>query len=384
MYPGAKESNGMIISQTTDLDVNPETGEVLEPSASLINSGSVVCLRMPEQGGAFAVETQGRTPGGGAVRGVIRGRSEASRRRFQQSMGRVNLTGVSGVMLLTLTWSEVPGHADQQRFLDNFIKWIMRRFHGAPVAWAKERGKVGGRWHFHLVVFGSDWVTCRLYQAAWNRIAGRFAGNVDVAFKQDAAVVRYLAKYLSKEVGVWQDAPARGGIEADEGALGTARAVDLGTTHISPQETHTGRTWGWRNYEKLPLHPVIRRKIPLSAAHKVRRCLAGIQKAELRGRVTQWKAWTASFDPDFTGAVCAPDWIRVSARKEKVHPGAYCAAHLEAAEREYVRFLRRGSHLARGSYDRRGWSCFVQGDGGPLLERLNAYLEGDSWLSLTN
>jgi hypothetical protein len=365
----------------------PESGSALpnlqasDQDATLITSGAVVRLRMPDPSPWNAVETVGKTPGGGSTRGIIRGRSKASRRRFQQGMGRIDLSAVPGVMLLTLTWSAdaIPEHSFQQRCLDNFLKWIVARFKGAPVAWAKERGTQGGRWHFHLVVFGCDYVTCQKYQSAWDRIAGRFAGNVDVKFKRDAAVVRYLAKYISKEVGVWQDDGAAPAGSCARSARGDGvRAVDLGTTHISPKEQHTGRTWGWRHYKKLSLCPVTRRKIPVRVAHQVRRTFARLQKAELRRRVDQWREWeTASnpnLDPETRGAV--PGWLDGAARKEKQHPWAYCGDHLRGALREYARFLRKGSHLARGSYDRRGWSCFATGDGTALTEGLSTYFEG--------
>jgi len=370
--PDGPIGNGMILPQQADSETE---------AASLITSGVVVRLRMPEPGGAFAIETTGKLPGGGVTRGVIRGRSKASRRRFQQSMGRIDLSHIKGCLLLTLTWSKtaIPTHTEQARFCDNFLKWIDYRFHGAPVAWAKERGSKGQkRWHFHLVVFASDWVSAGAYQEAWNEIAGDYAGNVDVAFKQDAAIVRYLAKYLSKEVGTWkeEEQPTESA-SADAGA-DAGRAVDLGTAYISRKETHTGRTWGWRRYKKLSLAPVKCLKIPVQVAHKVRRVLAGIQKAELRRRLHQWEAWERVYNPnlDFEREPgCAPDWIRGAARKAKLRPWLYCVKQLNSIRAEYSRLCRKGSHLARGGFNRHGWSSFVAGDGTALTEGLSAYFE---------
>lgn len=364
----------MSIAEKRPEEGNPSDSPSFD-SPTLITSGSVVKLQMPEGLGYRASKN---LCAGRGTRGRVHGRSKASRRRFQQSMGRVDLSQVSGVLLLTLTWSEVPGHDFMARCLDVFIKWLLRRFGDVPIAWAKERGKKTGRWHFHLVVFASDYVNCRAYQAAWDRIAGRFAGNVDVAFKQDAAVVRYLAKYLSKEVGIWDTTvPDAGRGRADRAGA----AVDLGTAHISPQEQHTGRTWGWRMYKRLALCPVFRRKITLHSAHQVRRVLSNALFAEIRGRVARWRAWADALKAP-SGLSEWPDdipgWVLTCARNEKVAPWIYCASHHGAARREYARLRRLGSHLARGSFDMRGWSCFVIGDGAPLLEKLATYFEGAS------
>jgi hypothetical protein len=364
----------MILPQDTDAGTPNGDGD-----ATLITSGAVVRLRLPEDRPWNAVETAGKVPGGGATRGIIRGRSKASRRRFQQEMGRVDLSCVKGVMLLTLTWAAgaVPGHPDQQRFCDNYLKWVDRRFNGAPVAWAKERGTKKGRWHFHLVIFASDYVTCEAYQRAWNRIAGDYAGNVDVAFKKDSGVVRYLAKYLSKEVGVWQDDDSidAAGVPAQAGVAASG-AVDLGTAHIPPREGHTGRTWGWRFYQKLALAPVKMLKIPVRVAHQVRRTLARHQVADLRHRMTVWRDWARATDPNLWGidtGIILPGWVDGAARKAKLHPWVYCTSHFEQAKRDYLRIRRQGSHLARGSFDRHGWSFFVAGDGSALTEGLSAY-----------
>lgn len=368
------------------LQVDPSTGEVLGDDATLISSGSVVRLLMPDRTPWNSVETVGQTPGGLATRGIIRGRSKASRRRFQQTMGRVDLSQVKGVLLITLTWAAVPEHSYMGRCLDCFIKWIMRRFRDVPVAWAKERGTKEGRWHFHLVIFAQDYVNCKAYQASWNRIAGSYAGNVDVKFKQDASVVRYLAKYLSKEVGVWQD---KGEPEPDAqadalsaDAAAAPVAVDLDTAHISPRETHTGRTWGWRFYERLALCPVKRLKISVKVAHQVRRTLAKAHRAELKARFDRWRAWAwAAFCLEHgkeCPGVSLPGWIKTTSRRMHSTPRLYCDKKCEEAGRELYRFERYGSHLARGGYDRRGWSFFTVGDGSPLMERLSAYFEGTS------
>ena len=373
----------LMIAQTEGSDIAP-VGDSKE-TARLITSGAVVRLRMPEQGGAFAVETTGKTPGGGVTRGVIRGRSKPSRRRFQQSMGRADLTAVKGVLFLTLTWAsgDVPSHSKQQRFLDNFLKWIARRFPGVPVAWAKERGKQKGRWHFHLVVFTAGWFPPAVYQAAWNRIAGNYAGNVDLTFKKDANAVRYLAKYISKDVGVWQDKPQETGVDKAEpaGACDTS-PVDLDTAHNSPQEvkeTHTGRTWGWRFYKNLALHPVIVKAVSVKVAHQVRRVLAKMQKAEVRGRMERWKAYADSLEWGrgvSSWPESVPDWIKAQSRKERTNPIAYCYNKYTESMREYHRFVRFGSHLARGSYNQRGWSCFTVGNGTLLTEGISTYFEG--------
>lgn len=351
----------------------------------LITSGTYakVYKRPP----TFQTEIRTKMAGGG-VRGIVRGRSAASRRRFQVSMGRIDLSTIPGVLLLTLTWAgDVPDHERQAKCLDNFLKWLRRRFGPVPICWAKERGSHRGRWHYHLVVFAKDYISVKAYQYAWNRIAGAAAGNVDVAFKQDGHVVRYLAKYMSKEVGIWQDdsAPEKKpasegtGCEVREAGAAEAGPVDLGSSHISPQEGHTGRTWGWREYESLPLHPWKVVQISEKAAHFIRRQMAKLAKAAIRRHISTWRGWHAAWKAKKTGDY--PAWLvsYYSKNREKnqwLTMEWMFLVKIGLLEDDLKRLATRGSWLTRGGFQNHGWSAFFE-SGEALVSRLGAYFMSD-------
>lgn len=369
-------------------DVNLETGEVQEVTLITAGSFAKVHVQAPIVSGRESCVT-------GGSRGKVRGRSKASRRRFQTTMARVDLSAVKGCLFITLTWAALPGHSDMARYLDSYLKWLSRRFGGAPIAWAKEPGGKNGRWHFHLCVFAREWIHVSIYQQAWNHIAGHFAGNVDVEFKQDSNVVRYMAKYLSKEVSVWdakstaaltiKDAPVAACVEAAASSL-----VDLDTIHISPQADdkgeETGRTWGWRMYKKLPLAVVRRMRITLDTAHRIRRVLRGLEKAQKRQSRDHWAGKVRGFKRIAVGGnkvyvsrgdVDFPDWMTpeyYDAHGEE-HIAEYVLGKAISADKTWRHFAEKGSHLGRGGFDRHGWSCFMAQDSS-CVEVLGAYFDG--------
>lgn len=356
-------------------------------------SGETVCY-LSTSGTAIKVYTKpdiwqtecGSKAPGGNLRGKIKGRSSVSRRRFQFTLARINHASEQvqkGVIFLTLTWKgNVPDHKQQEANLDAYLKFIERKFGKVPVCWAKEKGKVGARWHFHLVVFRATWVHVSVYQEAWNRLAGCHAGNVDVEFKRNSSVVRYLAKYMSKEIGTWEYdnapevEPAPVGDDGDEGAVTPPEAVpvDSGSAHISPKE-YTGRTWGWRRYNLLSTYAWEKSRITVQMAHKIRRVLAKMAVGQVRKSIAQWEGWHKAYKEGNHAGY--PDWLKGYYRRNRDKNQWFTMEFMflvkVGKEVEKLKRLKTwGSWLTRSGFDRHGYSGFFENIG-ETVQKLVAY-----------
>lgn len=170
---------------------------------------------------------------GGGRRGLCGAFSVASRRRMLRLMG--TLQNGAGALFVTLTYpAEWPGEwARWKRDLDVFLHRLKRKYPGAGVVWKLEP-QARGAPHFHLLVFGVEFIPKEWLKAAWadvvdsgdelHRKHGAYVERV-----RDAKGVRsYTAKYLAK-------VPVAGLLEAS--------GVDW---------SKVGRWWGVRWAECIP------------------------------------------------------------------------------------------------------------------------------------
>lgn len=252
---------------------------------------------------------------GGGKRGRIREMSNASRRRLGHQFAAVKPAAFeAGGTLLSLTIE--PG---KYRNDGRFYNLQRRRFFAAferayPFAffWRWERGKLSGRLHLHMLVFGVKWdrqTKPEKLVKAWG------LGFVDCSPVEGARVFRYLTKYVSKP-GSLEDAfnvadvdtaggtlrgasggPAkRGEPEHPRGSAVSSPAPDLNTAHIVTERDYTfpglGRWWGLRRLETLDLaEPDVVSCVP----DAVRRCaLADVRRWVRNWIKAQKRAWGGS------------------------------------------------------------------------------------------
>jgi len=196
---------------------------------------------------------------GGGIRGKVCGRSRQSRRRLKNKLASVDLGNLPGVIFLTLTFATVPEVAEQKKMLHAFCSWISRYMPRMGGFWVYEKGKQNEREHYHFVLYGTNWVDKKIYQAAWQKIGGGF---IKVKWIPGQTAARYISKYISKAIGENHEkqintppgSPGDGGEErADAFQVDPDGVVDLNTAHIcTNQPEWTGRTWGCHSKAKIP------------------------------------------------------------------------------------------------------------------------------------
>ena len=315
-------------------------------------------------------------------RGIVQGRSLQSKHRLQETLSRIDLATYPGLVHLTITFAVEPEAILSARFLDTYGKALGRLYDHAPVLWGKEPGEENGRWHYHAMVLSKAFVQIQRIQGAWNRVAGIYAGNVDVEFHQEKGAVRYLGKYISK-AATWKAVAGNAlGTGAGTGTGATVNRtgtvpdpVDLGTSHISPwleEEIHpTGRTWGIINRKNLRLRPWRYFPVTHEAANQARRLANRRILAQAREREQTWYVLKEAYRAGATSA--APEWLRIMCKgKDYAIQSKLDSIHFKAA-----RSLKRHetkSFLKRGGFNRHGFSCFFE-DAEAFHKKLYSYLE---------
>ena len=172
---------------------------------------------------------QGRA--GGGRRGAIREFSRASRRRLLQLLARLEFRGA---IFITLTFPgpALPSPAQAKAALFAFLKRLGRRYPGLSCVWRFEWESSGERDyhpHFHLLVFGADFIPKEEVTRLWGEILGveaLWATRVE-RVRSFRGVMSYAAKYLGK-AGLVYDA------------------------YLSAQYGSLGRVWGVWGRERLP------------------------------------------------------------------------------------------------------------------------------------
>lgn len=149
---------------------------------------------------------------GGGTRRNIRGFTERSRRRLRRWVHSVPRD--AECLFCTLTYHETDPHPrEAKEHLDSLCKRLRRKYPSAAIIWKMEpqqRGTV----HFHLLVYGVQYIPASKLSAVWHHITDEDsrehrAAGVDIergVHRDDGKLQSYLSKYLAKlESNPWQD-----------------------------------------------------------------------------------------------------------------------------------------------------------------------------------
>lgn len=165
-------------------------------------------------------------------RGEITGFSADSRRRLRKKLHAVERD--AGGLFITLTYHEDhPAPGECKRQLEVFWKRLQRRFPDISSIWKMEPQERGVP-HFHLMIFGIDFIPVQWLSKQWNDVVGdtdthRKSGvELEPFVNQNGKLQGYMAKYMGKEYDTWP-----GVEEGDEWA-------------------EMGRWWGCLNRDQIP------------------------------------------------------------------------------------------------------------------------------------
>ena len=143
------------------------------------------------------------------IRGEITGFSRASRLRLMYLLASVDRTKVSVPIFMTLTypgedWERFGGRKEEvKRHLDTFHHWLAYHYPSAPAIWRLEFQERGAP-HFHLLVFGVDFIDCYRTAYEWYKVVGSEqvthfeAGTQVKGCRSWAQATAYVAKYMAK------------------------------------------------------------------------------------------------------------------------------------------------------------------------------------------
>ncbi|MGC3988551.1 MAG: hypothetical protein QM796_02465 [Chthoniobacteraceae bacterium] len=177
-------------------------------------------------------------------RAKIGGFTYRSRRNMQCLLATIRRDAVALFVTLTYpsTWASDP--KEWKRHLDVFGKWLCRNYPKASAIWKLEAQQRGAP-HFHLMVFGIEFLPHGAVARRWFEIVGSndpahiAAGVQVVRVKSHRGVMRYASKiYMGKEVKDF---------------------------------VGVGRFWGVVARQKLPTSNIIKGDIPRPIAIWIRR-----------------------------------------------------------------------------------------------------------------
>jgi hypothetical protein len=143
--------------------------------------------------------------------GDITGFSADSRRRLRERVH--NMRRDAEGLFLTLTYHETDPHPRlAKQHLDQFWKRLRRRFSGISAIWKMEPQK-RGTVHFHLIVYGVDFIPVQKLSALWHDVTSEtssqhlMAGlDLERCVNEDGKVQAYLSKYMQETVtSPWED-----------------------------------------------------------------------------------------------------------------------------------------------------------------------------------
>jgi len=145
---------------------------------------------------------------GPVAKSTITGYSEDQRRRLRDFLH--SLRRDAGGLFLTLTYQNLDPTPDKaKRDLDVFWKRVRRRWPEAAAVWKmepQERGVV----HFHLMIFGVDFIPVGWLSAVWHDVTGeegeaheKSCVDLEPFVNGDGKIQSYLAKYMTETYDVW-------------------------------------------------------------------------------------------------------------------------------------------------------------------------------------
>jgi len=130
--------------------------------------------------------------------------STSSRRRLRDRLHSMDRD--ADALFITLTYHETDPHPRVAKsHLDIFWKRLQRRFPDLSAIWKmepQERGTV----HFHLIVYGVDFIPVQWLSEQWHAVVGeqseehRKQGvDLEACVNDNGKVQAYMAKYMAKE-----------------------------------------------------------------------------------------------------------------------------------------------------------------------------------------
>jgi hypothetical protein len=142
----------------------------------------------------------------GAARGKCTGFSRASRKRMIEKILTIDLDACGRGLFVTLTYpEEFPTARESKRHLKAFFMRLRRRYPvGMFFVWRLELQERGAP-HYHLLVFGVDFIPRDWLSGAWYEIVGSGdekhlkAGTNVEKMKTKNGAVWYCSKYMTKE-----------------------------------------------------------------------------------------------------------------------------------------------------------------------------------------
>lgn len=241
----------------------------------------------------------------GHARGLVRGWSARSKRRFRLRMASIPWPEV-GYVFLTLTYpAEFPRDPEVwKQHLDTFLKAWARQY-GAPRAVWVQEFQVRGAPHFHIVLVAPDGVgravddqlphVRRWYAATWHRIVTGCAG--DHARARDlgeGCVPWHYERHLEPE-HCKSATGARDAISYLEREMGKESQKTL-PAYLDDQDDGTpgrgaGRWWGVVGFTPDQQEIAVTRREYVQLRHAILRLGREVQRRELvhRERIRLWK-----------------------------------------------------------------------------------------------
>src|SRR5713101_2035121 len=125
----------------------------------------------------------------------------AQRARLPEAFGEFIAGLARWSWFVTITFkSDAPSCDLARKGIEEWLADIQAAAGGQPIGWimAEEFGRVGGRWHCHLLASGVS----RLHRKFWWREAFRRFGRTRIEpFNPQRAAAFYAAKYAAKSLG---------------------------------------------------------------------------------------------------------------------------------------------------------------------------------------
>ena len=142
---------------------------------------------------------------------TIRGFSADSRRRLRKRLHALRRDAEG--LFITLTYHQTkPDPERAKRDLDAFWKRLRRRFGGVSAVWKMEPQERGVP-HFHLMIFGVDYIPARWLSLIWHQITDepdsrhkRAGVDLEAFVNQDGKLQAYMADYMEETYEGWPGA----------------------------------------------------------------------------------------------------------------------------------------------------------------------------------
>jgi len=146
----------------------------------------------------------------GGKRGKVGGYSESARRRNREFLHAIDRSADG--LFVTLTYqNHLPTPDEAKRDLDVFWKRINRSFGGLSAVWKLEPQDRGYP-HFHLLMFGTDYIDAQWLSSTWHDVTAETSAQhekagVDVEghINVDGKIQAYMAKYMAETYDSWPD-----------------------------------------------------------------------------------------------------------------------------------------------------------------------------------